>query len=112
MSAAHGTSGKSTAERVKELENEVLQLKKALLSRAVIDQAVGIVVATGAMPPDEAWDVLRETSMRTNTKLRVLAEQLVAWAHHSRDLDPALHQELNRRLAPRHRDTTHGEPPA
>jgi hypothetical protein len=47
-------------------------------TRARIDQAMGVVVALGGVTPDHAWDLLREVSMNTNTKLRIVAEALVA----------------------------------
>ncbi|MER7404915.1 ANTAR domain-containing protein [Streptomyces sp. NPDC000070] len=48
-----------------------------MLVRARIDQAMGVVVALGGITPDEAWDLLREVSTNTNTKLRMVAESLV-----------------------------------
>jgi AmiR/NasT family two-component response regulator len=50
-----------------------------MLARASIDQAMGVLVALGGITPDQAWDLLREVSMNTNTKLRTVAEALVAW---------------------------------
>ncbi|NGO11877.1 ANTAR domain-containing protein [Streptomyces sp. HC44] len=66
-------------DRVLQLEAEVAQLQQAVNSHAVIDQAIGVVVAVGQMTPEEAWDVLRETSMCTNIKLRHVAELVVDW---------------------------------
>ncbi|WUG05368.1 ANTAR domain-containing protein [Streptomyces sp. NBC_00467] len=63
------------------LREEVDQLRQALASRgAVIDQAVGIVMALGRLPADEAWHVLREVTQRTNSKLHLVAQLLTAWA--------------------------------
>ncbi|MFF9814899.1 ANTAR domain-containing protein [Streptomyces sp. NPDC014006] len=70
----------NTAERIRELEETVAQLRQAVTSHAVIDQAIGVVVAVGRVPPAEAWDALRETSMCTNVKLRRVAQLVVAWA--------------------------------
>lgn len=36
------------------LQEEVEQLKEAVASHAVVDQAIGVVVALGRMTPDEA----------------------------------------------------------
>jgi GAF domain-containing protein len=52
-------------------------LAKALESRGVIDQAKGIVMAERRCSPDEAFQVLVETSQHTNRKLRDVAEALV-----------------------------------
>ncbi|WP_433573612.1 ANTAR domain-containing protein [Streptomyces sp. CA-251247] len=63
------------------LREEVDQLRQALASRgAVIDQAMGIVMALGRLPADEAWNVLREVTQRTNSKLHLVAQLLTAWA--------------------------------
>lgn len=54
------------------------QLRAALSSRAVIDQAIGILIRDRRCGPDEAFDVLRAASQRRNVKLRVVAEEMVA----------------------------------
>ncbi|MFF9087578.1 ANTAR domain-containing protein [Streptomyces sp. NPDC014991] len=56
-------------------ENE--QLRRAITSHAVIDQAIGVVVVLGRMAPEDAWRVLRDVSQRTNTKLRTVAEHVL-----------------------------------
>lgn len=66
-------------ERVTVLRQEVHQLREAVASHAVVDQAIGMVVALGALRPEEAWQVLKQVSQRTNTKLRVVAQHLVEW---------------------------------
>jgi len=53
------------------------QLQEALTSRAVIDQAKGILMAQHGVGPDEAFNVLRTTSQRENRKLRDIAQELV-----------------------------------
>ncbi|GAA2027779.1 GAF and ANTAR domain-containing protein [Pseudokineococcus marinus] len=54
------------------------QLHQALASRAVIDQAKGILMATYGIDGDEAFTRLSQTSQRTNTKLRDVAADLVS----------------------------------
>ncbi len=54
------------------------QLRTALSSRAVIDQAIGILIRDRRCGPDEAFDVLRAASQRRNIKLRLVAEEMVA----------------------------------
>jgi AmiR/NasT family two-component response regulator len=48
-----------------------------LTSRAVIDQAKGILMGQHRVGADEAFDILRTTSQRENRKLRDLAQELV-----------------------------------
>ncbi|MCF6525238.1 ANTAR domain-containing protein [Streptomyces sp. JJ36] len=60
------------------LRTEVAQLRKALESRPVIDQARGMIMMMGRCPPDVAWQILVEVSQHTNTKLREVAHALVA----------------------------------
>ncbi|MCF3120437.1 ANTAR domain-containing protein [Streptomyces arenae] len=89
--------GEATAEKVEELVAEAQQLKHALASHATVDQAIGIVLALGQLTPTEAWDVLRDVSMQSNTKLRTVAEYVVEWGR-TGSLDGALRGELDRQL--------------
>ncbi|MBQ9055005.1 ANTAR domain-containing protein [Rhodococcus sp. D-46] len=52
--------------------------ERALDSRAVIDQAKGVLMAVHGVDADGAFAMLVETSRRTNTKVRVVAEELLA----------------------------------
>jgi GAF domain-containing protein len=52
-------------------------LQVALESRAVIDQAKGILIERYKLTPDQAFQALAQVSMRTNTKARDVAEKLV-----------------------------------
>lgn len=53
------------------------QLEQAMASRAVIEQAKGVIMAMRGVPEHEAFDVLRTTSQEHNVKVRVLAQQIV-----------------------------------
>lgn len=53
------------------------QLRSALESRAVIDQAKGILMAARGLSPDQAFAILVEQSQRENLKVRELAQRLV-----------------------------------
>jgi hypothetical protein len=57
-------------------ENE--QLRQALCGRAVIDQALGMVMALTPCSRDDAWALLVRVSQHSNTKLRTVCEALVA----------------------------------
>ncbi|MER6074247.1 ANTAR domain-containing protein [Streptomyces sp. NPDC001817] len=65
--------------RLAALEEEVVQLREAVVSHAVIDQAIGVVISVGGLRPEQGWDVLREVSQHTNIKLREVARCLVHW---------------------------------
>ncbi|MET8077696.1 ANTAR domain-containing protein [Streptomyces sp. NPDC005303] len=68
------------AEQLDRLRTEVEQLRQAIATRPVIDQARGILMATHACSSDEAWNVLREASQLSNTKLRKVAAEVTAGA--------------------------------
>jgi GAF domain-containing protein len=54
------------------------QLSQAMQSRAVIEQAKGILMArTSDLTADEAFDLLRKASQRENVKLRDIAQRIV-----------------------------------
>jgi len=54
------------------------QLTEAMRSRAVIEQAKGILMARSPeLGPDDAFDVLRRASQRENVKLRDIAHRIV-----------------------------------
>ncbi|MFI6514206.1 GAF and ANTAR domain-containing protein [Spirillospora sp. NPDC050679] len=53
------------------------QLREALAGRAVIDQAIGIVMARRRVAADTAFALLQEASQRRNRKLRAIAADLV-----------------------------------
>jgi hypothetical protein len=65
--------------RLLELQEEVDQLKEAVSSHAVVDQAIGMIVALGRVTPDQGWEVLKEVSQHTNIKLRNVAELILIW---------------------------------
>ncbi|MBQ0868182.1 ANTAR domain-containing protein [Streptomyces smyrnaeus] len=68
------------AARVEELSAEVGQLRQALETRPVIDQARGMVMALAPCDADTAWQVLVRVSQHSNVKLRSVAAALVAGA--------------------------------
>jgi len=53
------------------------QLRSSMVSRAVIDQALGVIMATERCPQDKAFGLLRTASQNTNVKLRDLAANIV-----------------------------------
>ncbi|MEV7452448.1 ANTAR domain-containing protein [Streptomyces nigra] len=65
--------------RIAELQQEVDQLRHAVGAHAVVDQAIGMVVALGRVAPDQGWTVLKDVSQHTNIKLRRVAELIILW---------------------------------
>ncbi|MFI7243278.1 ANTAR domain-containing protein [Streptomyces qinglanensis] len=66
--------------RIDALETEVGQLREALASRPVIDQARGMVMALAPCDAEAAWQVLVRVSQHSNVKLRSVAAALVSGA--------------------------------
>jgi AmiR/NasT family two-component response regulator len=54
------------------------QLRQALESRAVIDQAIGAIMTQQRCSAEQAFAVLRATSQNRNIKLRTVAADIVA----------------------------------
>lgn len=52
-------------------------LRQALLSRDVIGQAKGLLMASSGLTSDQAFDMLRRASQRTNIKLHDIAADMV-----------------------------------
>ncbi|MGY6500252.1 MAG: ANTAR domain-containing protein [Acidimicrobiales bacterium] len=59
-------------------------LEQALASRAKIEQAKGVLMATHCIDPDTAFDLLRDRSQRQNRKLRDVAADIVRSAASAR----------------------------
>ncbi|MGI3229780.1 ANTAR domain-containing protein [Streptomyces sp. GTA36] len=81
------------APRIAELREEIGQLKEAVTSHAVVDQAIGMMVALGRVTPEDGWAVLREVSQHTNIKLRNVAEMILVWGQKG-DLPPDVRATL------------------
>lgn len=76
--AAQAGGAVAVAARLAHQAELVSHLEKALTSRAVIDQAKGILMAEQRCRADEAFELLRQASQHRNVKLREVAEQIVA----------------------------------
>ncbi|KAB2352370.1 GAF and ANTAR domain-containing protein [Actinomadura rudentiformis] len=53
------------------------QLRQALASRAVIDQAIGVIMARQHLSADAAFEILRQASQQRNRKVRDIAAGIV-----------------------------------
>ena len=110
-SPARGASvmARERAEQLQLLRAEIAQLRHAIDSRPVIDQARGILMAAHSCTPEQAWHILREASQRTNTKLREVAGALSASTAPdgpapSEALRAALRAAVTRHVPPAHDD--------
>ncbi|KAA0920544.1 ANTAR domain-containing protein [Streptomyces apricus] len=90
-------------QKLQELQEQNAQLHQAVRSHAVVDQAIGVVIALSRVTPEAGWNILKETSQHTNIKLRHVAELVVEWAR-TGQLPSDIRTELERRLA-------HAQPP-
>jgi GAF domain-containing protein len=53
------------------------QLRSSIVSRSVIDQALGVIMATERCPRDKAFAMLRTVSQHSNVKIRDVATTIV-----------------------------------
>ncbi|MFD3512584.1 GAF and ANTAR domain-containing protein [Streptomyces sp. NPDC058657] len=67
----------AVAERIERESAAADDLRAAMESRYVIDQAIGIVMARRRCPADQALDLLRRASQGRNIKLRDVCHELV-----------------------------------
>ena len=65
------------AEAAARTSDGLIQLRNVMLSRALIEQAKGILMERHKITEDEAFTILSHASQRTNTKLRDVAAELV-----------------------------------
>ncbi|MFC9957683.1 ANTAR domain-containing protein [Streptomyces nigra] len=85
--------------RIAELQQEVDQLRHAVGAHAVVDQAIGMVVALGRVAPEQGWAVLKDVSQHTNIKLRRVAELIILWGRRGEmpaEIRVALQEALER----------------
>ena len=61
--------------------NEAAHLRTAMQSRAVIEQAKGILMGRDHCTAEEAFDLLKRISQHRNIKLREIAQAVVKSAH-------------------------------
>jgi GAF domain-containing protein len=72
--AGHASQVASAYFRHRELAE---QLREAMRSRAVIDQAIGVLMAQRKVTADAAFALLRDISQHLNVKLRLVAHEVV-----------------------------------
>ena len=75
--ARHASGALALSLRMASCVDQNDQLRSSIMSRAVIDQALGVIMATERCPQDKAFALLRSVSQHTNVKLRDLAATIV-----------------------------------
>jgi hypothetical protein len=95
------TSRTERHDTISDLRHEVNGLRESRASRAVIEQAKGVLIATTGCTADEAFQLLRTQSQHQNRRVREIAEELVARAvrgdhaphsRHGLDVEAAAHR--------------------
>ena len=66
-----------TVSRYQQARELAAQLNQALSSRAVIDHAIGIIMAESKVPAEQAFAALRRALNNRRMKLRELAAEIV-----------------------------------
>ncbi|MDA8286596.1 MAG: ANTAR domain-containing protein [Actinomycetota bacterium] len=59
-------------------DSVVARLEARLASQPVIEQAKGVIMCRSGCSADEAFDILRRASQRSNVPVRELAEQILS----------------------------------
>jgi GAF domain-containing protein len=75
--ARHAAGALALSLRMASCADQNDQLRSSIVSRAVIDQALGVIMATERCPQDKAFALLRSVSQNTNVKIRDLAATIV-----------------------------------
>src|ERR1700761_2787794 len=78
--AGHASGALTLSLRMASCADQNDQLRSSIVSRAVIDQALGVIMATERCPQDKAFALLRSVSQNTNVKIRDLAATIVTRA--------------------------------
>ena len=79
--AGYAAVAVANAARYSSADEMAEQMRMAMKSRAVIEQAKGIIMARDHCDPDQAFAILTRTSQTRNVKLRIIAEDIVASTH-------------------------------
>ncbi|MGH3210076.1 MAG: GAF and ANTAR domain-containing protein [Trebonia sp.] len=75
--ASHASGALTLSLRMATCTDQNDQLRSSIVSRAVIDQALGVIMATERCPQDKAFAMLRSVSQNSNVKLRDIAATIV-----------------------------------
>ncbi|TPQ18043.1 GAF and ANTAR domain-containing protein [Streptomyces sporangiiformans] len=75
--ASQATGAIALAQRMADTDEYVADLLRALRSRSIIDQAIGIIMGRQRCTAEEAFTTLRRASQHRNIKLRDLCTELI-----------------------------------
>jgi GAF domain-containing protein len=75
--AAYAGVALTNIDALQDARDHAENMRAAMESRAAIEQAKGILIERHKLSPDQAFRLLADASMRTNEKVRDLAEHLV-----------------------------------
>jgi GAF domain-containing protein len=75
--AAYAAVALTNMDALQDARDQAENLRIAMQSRAVIEQAKGVLMERHKVTADQAFHLMAEVSMRSNRKLRDLAEELV-----------------------------------
>ena len=89
-------------DRVQALELEVAQLRTAMASRAVIEQAKGVLMLLTGCADQVAFELLTHISSHTHRKVREIAQELVDSASGRAQLPPDVKAILRDACPPPH----------
>lgn len=81
-----------------EAKRQIETLQQALVSRSVIDQAKGVLMAVHQVDPDAAFEMLSSVSQTENLKVSRLAQAIVALAARRAVEDSASESAVRTRL--------------
>ena len=70
-------AGAALQSEISALQQQIGQLRDSVVSQAVIDQAIGVILVLGRLRPHQGIEVLMAVSERTGLSVRVIAGQLV-----------------------------------
>lgn len=76
--AAQASGALSVAWRMAEREQAVTHLRRGMLTRQEIGQAVGLLMSQRRCTADEAFRLIQQASQRSNEKLRDVARRMIA----------------------------------
>jgi len=77
MNSADSEDGGGERQRIRALEEEHRQLRIALESRIVIEQARGALSVTHGLMPDDAFELLRRQARSERRKVHLVAAEVV-----------------------------------
>ena len=75
--AAYAGAALTNMDTLQDARDLAENLQKAMEFRSVIEQAKGVLIERHKLTPDQAFRLLADASMRTNRKVRDIAEELV-----------------------------------